>query len=385
MAAEHDVDPGCGVERGEKLAQHPGRVDRSVRPGREHRVMLEDEAERRGPPGHRDVPRRRFRAQGGGALVGVVDDHHGSRPLEPVGGLWGETGRPVSREGEQVEEGLALLDLVVVVPERGVERDGGKQRPVGREEARVVRGLAWRRLAHPGRRGLVDVPYDEHEVGGDGLRRDGAGDGVLLGAVLSGVSEHDEPEDVGSGGPERELGRPPDGGERAPCRVHPVRVVGAGQERRDHGLVPGGEPGRRGGFARRPLVHQPADPPLSGRVRVPDHGDPGLGVLEVGAARHRADGLAALPAAPGRGGRGIRRLVRRRRPATPGSQGHEEERRRPPQAPRSGHPRHPRAYLWARTSPSRTAMTLRTSLTAASNCAFVNGLRASASAADRIC
>ena len=43
------------------------------------------------------------------------------------------------------------------------------------------------------------------------------------------------------------------------------------------------------------------------------------------------------------------------------------------------------SYLWARTSLSRAAITPRTPSTAASNCAFVKGLRVSACAAERIC
>ncbi len=121
-------------------------------------------------------------------------------------------------------------------------------------------------------------------------------DRVLAGAAVAGVAEHHEAEDVGLGRAEREVDRPRRPGEEAPARVHPVGVARAGAQGRDHGLVAGGDSRRRDDLARRVVVEVPAHAPVGGGLRVPDDGDAGLRVLEVGAARqgaHRLRGAAA--------------------------------------------------------------------------------------------
>ena len=202
-------------------------------------------------------------------------------------------------------------------------------------------------------------------------------DGELPGGAEARVPEHHEAEHVGLGRAEREVDRPGRPGEEPPRGVHPVGVARARAEGGDHGLVAGRDPGRRDGLARRVVVEVPADAPVGGGLGVPDDGDAGLRVLEVGAARHRARPAATTPPPPGGGV-----------PGPVGGVGGDDSPRSLPSSrgTRTTTARATlRGYLWARTSLSRAAITPRTPSTAASNCAFVKGLRVSACTADRIC
>ena len=273
-------------------------------------MVLEHDAERRRSARELVVPRDRLRAQERRALVGVVGDQQRTGPLEPVARLRGEARGAVARQRERVEEGLAGLDLVVVVAGDGIEGDGTQQRPVGSEEE----GIPRRRV-----RGRVDhVAHDHHEIRGERLGRDRAGDGVLLLAAGPAVSEHDETQDARLGHAKRELHLAAGRGERPERGEDAVAVALARDEAAQRRFVSRG-PGRRHGLAGDPGVREEAHAPLAGSLGVPGHDDAvgGVGMLEVGPARHQ----------PLLGGRG--RGCRRRRAAPAAGESEWNERRQP--------------------------------------------------------
>ena len=202
VAVEDDVDAGRGVERGEERAQRAGRVLLVAGPGRVHRVVLEDEAEGRGPPGRLGVPGHGQLAEPRRAS-GSCRGRSAARPPARASRTTraARPGGPFRGRVKTSKKGLPGQDLVVVVAGGGVERGSPAAAP---GTARRSAGRRTRRRPAGRRR----RPRSWRASGAHRLRPDGLRDGVLPGAAEARVAEHDEAQDVGLRRAEREVDRP---------------------------------------------------------------------------------------------------------------------------------------------------------------------------------
>ena len=215
--------------------------------------------------------------------------------------------------------------------------------------------------------------------GGGRLRADRLRDGVLAGACPCPESPNTTRRSTSGSGARNEKSTAPAAPARSPRRSTPGR----------RSARPGGGPRSppRGGWRPR-TTRRPRPscrrPGTSGRAprwgppctRRRSRRSPRAGGRGRASSRPRAARNLRLPAGCGTGGR------RRRDGPPPQPASSRGTRRTDAPAPPSAAAAR---YLWARTSLSRAAITPRTPSTAASNCAFVKGLRVSACAADRIC